>query len=134
MDLARFSQLLDAYGAEPRRWPREEREAALRFLRTDARAAPLLTAAGEVDDLLLAFRVPAPSPALAAAALAGAPRPSALRGVKLWWAALGLGLMGAGGALAGSLAGAAMLPGMAAPADMHEDMTAFGSASLDDVG
>jgi hypothetical protein len=122
----RFAALLDAYGAEPRRWPDEERDAAQAFARTDPRAASLLAAAADIDDLLYAHRVPLPSPALAAAVIAHAPRRRWTR-ARLWWAAVGLGIAGAGGALAGSAATAALeRPAIAVPLYGHDEATAFG--------
>lgn len=50
---ARFARILEAYGAEPRRWPEAERAAALAFL--DARpelAKPMLEEARALDALL----------------------------------------------------------------------------------
>lgn len=53
MNAERFSQLVDAYGADARRWPLAERAAAeaFRLAEPDA-AARLLAEADAVDDLL----------------------------------------------------------------------------------
>jgi hypothetical protein len=134
MNAERFAVLLDAYGAEPRRWPESERDAALAFVRGDIRAAAMMEAAGEIDDLLALHHVPAPSPTLASLIVARAPRRN-WRRVRLWWMALGLGLAGAGGALAGSAATAALAgPSVHVPAYGHEDATAFGDLIEEDVG
>jgi hypothetical protein len=126
MTEGRFAALLEAYGAAPRRWPEDERDAALVFARADPRAAALLDAAADIDDLLHAHRVPAPSAELAAAVIARAPRRRWTR-ARLWWAALGLGVAGASGALAGSAATAALeRPAFAVPLYGHDDATAFG--------
>jgi hypothetical protein len=126
MTADRFAALLAAYGAKPRRWPDAERDAAQVFARTDPRAAALLEDAADIDDLLLAHRVPSPSPMLAAAVIARAPRRRWTR-ARLWWAAFGLGLAGAGGVLAGSAATAALeRPAIAMPLEGHEEATAFG--------
>jgi hypothetical protein len=134
MNAERFALLLDAYGAEPRRWPDSERAAALAFVRTDIRAAAMMEAAGEIDDLLAFHRAPLPSPMLATAIVARVPRRAWTR-ARLWWAALGLGLAGAGGVLAGSAATAALAgPATHIPAYGHEDATAFGDLIEEDVG
>lgn len=134
MNAERFAILLDAYGAEPRRWPEEERAAALALVRSDIRAAAMMEAAGEIDDLLALHRVPAPSPMLAAAIVARAPRRAWTR-ARLWWAALGLGIAGAGGAFAGSAATAALAgPAIHSLNYGHEDATAFGDLIEEDVG
>lgn len=110
-DAARFATLIAAYGAEPRRWPDEERDAAQAFARADARAAALLDGAADLDDLLSTHRVARPSAALHVAVLAAAPRrPPFLAQARVWWTMLALGLAGAGGALAGSAATAALAP------------------------
>ena len=53
--LERFTEMIDAYGAEPRRWPAAERSAALAFASADAAAAALLRDAAALDALLDAF-------------------------------------------------------------------------------
>ncbi len=60
----RVRVLLDAYGADPGRWPEAERDAALRVMATDPGLAADVAAAAEVDVLLDALPDPAPSPAL----------------------------------------------------------------------
>lgn len=133
MDAERFAALLDAYGAEPRRWPEGERDAALAFVRTDRRAAAMMEAAGEIDDLLALHHAPAPSPILAAAIVARAPHRVWTR-ARLWWAALALGLAGAGGVFAGSAATAALAgPTVHVPAYGHEDATAYGDLIEEDM-
>jgi hypothetical protein len=52
MKLDRFTELLDAYGAEPRRWPPAERAAAQAFLAVSAEARGRLAAAAALDALL----------------------------------------------------------------------------------
>src|SRR5664279_2480822 len=61
MTLDRFSQLLDAYGAEPSRWPAHERALAESLLAGDARALALQEAASLLDAHLDAFEVAEPS-------------------------------------------------------------------------
>jgi hypothetical protein len=52
MKLDRFTELLDAYGAEPRRWPSGERGAAQALLEVSAEARARLAAAAALDALL----------------------------------------------------------------------------------
>jgi hypothetical protein len=68
--LARFEQLLDAYGGEPERWPSAEREAALLLLQSEPRASALQAAALRLDAQLgqVAFMTE-PSPQLRARVL-----------------------------------------------------------------
>jgi hypothetical protein len=79
--LARFEELLDAYGAEPRRWPAERRAAAEALLARSPEAQARHAAAARLDRLIDTAEV-APAPAhlvgrvLAAAPAATAPRAS----------------------------------------------------------
>jgi hypothetical protein len=50
--LDRFRELLDAYGAEPRRWPASERVMAEQMLARDPEARTLRTKAAGIDGLL----------------------------------------------------------------------------------
>jgi hypothetical protein len=52
MDLARLKRLLEAHGAEPRRWPQDERRAALDLLARSAEARAAHEAAAALDRLL----------------------------------------------------------------------------------
>ncbi|MFD2430767.1 hypothetical protein ACFSUK_27275 [Sphingobium scionense] len=61
----RFAALADAYGADLRRWPSHEQDAAQAMLATDpANARDVLARAATLDGLLDRHRVPAPSSAL----------------------------------------------------------------------
>jgi hypothetical protein len=67
--LVRFQAMLEAYGAEPARWPAKERAEALSLLADSAEAATLREEAAALDSLL--DLAPAPAPArLAAGAVA----------------------------------------------------------------
>jgi hypothetical protein len=103
--------LLDAYGADFERWPRDERAAGLAFAQDKSEAAaPLLGAAQALDAKLNWARSQvAPSAALSARILAAAPRASsAKRAPNLapaGWALAACALLGVligygGGALA----------------------------------
>ena len=52
MGLDRFRELMDAYGAEPARWPANERVAAEALLAVNAEAAQLRKRAAALDALL----------------------------------------------------------------------------------
>jgi hypothetical protein len=95
----RFQQIVEAYGAEPRRWPQPERAAAQAWARAHrAEADALLTQAAGVDAWLAADKVEPPGAALLERVLDGAPvrQPVAPRR-RLWWsgaAVAGVGLLG----------------------------------------
>jgi len=74
IDLARLGAILDAYGADPRRWPPAERDGAEALLAISQEARALQAEAASLDTLLDLPAAPAPSPALRAAILAGARR------------------------------------------------------------
>jgi hypothetical protein len=75
MDRERFAALLDAYGADFRRWPAETRASAAAFAAQDAEAPALIAEARKLDAALdTAREMPAPSPTLADRILAFAPR------------------------------------------------------------
>jgi hypothetical protein len=84
--LARFGALLDAYGAEPRRWPSDRRAAAEALLARSHEAQALQAAALRLDGLLDTAAVE-PAPAhLIGRVIAAAPRAAAPR--TSWFAAL----------------------------------------------
>jgi len=75
MDRERFATLLDAYGADFRRWAAETRAGAAAFAVQDPEAAALLAEARKFDAVLDSAReVAPPSPELADRILAFAPR------------------------------------------------------------
>lgn len=61
MSLIRFNELLDAYGADPERWPLEDRVGATELLARSSEARALARRAGEIDDLLDATPLNLPS-------------------------------------------------------------------------
>ncbi len=77
MSLERFAVIVDAYGADPRRWPAAERDAAQAFAAADAQAAVLLAEALALDAGLDAL--PIPEPASAALRRAAMPLPVTAR-------------------------------------------------------
>ena len=73
MTLQRLQQLLDAYGANPERWPLEERATALALLEHSTEAQAQRDRAARLDALLDLAPVTHPSAELAARILAVAP-------------------------------------------------------------
>jgi hypothetical protein len=71
MTLQRFAQIVDAYGAEPRAWPEDEREAALGFCAGDSEAQRLREEAKDLDVMLAECGPIAPSRALEDRIMAG---------------------------------------------------------------
>lgn len=69
MSLARLAELLDAYGAEPERWPAHEREPALALIASDPKAAEAQGQALLLDRQLDGFDVPDASAQLRARVL-----------------------------------------------------------------
>jgi hypothetical protein len=74
MTIERLTELLDAYGAQPERWPDGERTAMRALLERSAEARAHLAAAADLDALLDRAVTAAPAPDLAARILAAAPR------------------------------------------------------------
>lgn len=75
MDRERFVQLLDAYGADFRRWPSETRAPAAAYAAQTAEATALIAEARQLDAILDTARTSAaPSADLTARVLAQAPR------------------------------------------------------------
>ncbi len=72
MESRRLAEILDAYGADPGRWPDAERDAVRALLADSAEATALRDAAAALDTVLNAVAAPAPSPELMAAILASA--------------------------------------------------------------
>lgn len=70
MDMARLAEILDAYGADPRRWPVEERAAAEALIADSPEAEALREDAAAMDMLMDLSAAPAPSPELMARVLA----------------------------------------------------------------
>ena len=80
MTLDRFAVLLDAYGADPARWPDAERAAARALLDGSSEARARRDAAAALDALLDRAATVEPSSALAERVLAQAPqRPKVIR-------------------------------------------------------
>lgn len=113
MNTERFISLIDAYGAEPRRWPESERDAALTLARENEAAGAHWRAAASLDRVLDEAGVRGPSAALRQRVLGFAPRPRPAYRRVSWWAP-GASLAAAG--VAGLMIGAALFDG---PFDMN---------------
>lgn len=135
MDAQRFQTLVDAYGAEPRRWPARERAEAEVFART-AGGQAVLEAERALDDELDAWAAPAPSHALRSRVLAAAPQPRssmsfAGRWTPLWAPGAGLVAAGLAGVLFGAvLSGPANTAGDTSAESLWAEAGAFDPATL----
>jgi hypothetical protein len=124
----RFAELAEIYGAELRRWPEEQREAAATYRKAYPREAEkALAAARKLDGALDRYAVSGPGARLVTAIVEAAPPlRAASRRMQFWRQGAGFAALGLAGALAGALAIAVLMP-MTAPPD--EDgayaMTAF---------
>jgi anti-sigma factor RsiW len=107
MNAMRFAAIVDAYGADRRHWPEEERDAAVAWLAAHPEANSLLDAADMLDAALFAHCVAAPSPELRQKVMQGAPGRRLRQRIRLWLTALAFGLAAGGGIFAGSAATAA---------------------------
>jgi hypothetical protein len=139
----RFQTIVDAYGADPRRWPKTERAAAEAWAAAHRREADAIRAAStDLDTWLDHHAVAPPDPALQQRIVDSAPpprpsprpspRPRAAR--RTWWwsgaAVAGVGLVGG---LAGAFAVSFFVLTGSAPA-VHDSSyltTSFGGSSAD---
>lgn len=101
MGLERFQELIDAYGAEPSRWPLAERAGAEALLAVDAQARSLVTDAAALDALLNAAAAPEPSDLLRHRVLRAAPRARAAISRFGWASGAGWAAAAAAGVLVG---------------------------------
>lgn len=102
MDIDRFNAILEAYGADPARWPDAERVSAETFLKADSDAKAAFDHAAELDALIAPAAIaPAASDMLTARLLRAVPRPEFLGDWKHVAAAAALALVvGLGGGYA----------------------------------
>ena len=98
MDKARLDAIIAAYGADPRRWPETERDAAVAYA---ARESAMLEDARSLDALLALAPEPAPPIELLAARILAARTPGARHSPLLALAACIVGgvLIGVGAGL-----------------------------------
>jgi hypothetical protein len=131
----RFHQIVEAYGADPRRWPQQERKAAQDWAALHrVEADTTLAEAVGIDAWLAADKVEPPGAALQQRIVGSAPvrQPMAPRR-RLWWsgaAVAGVGLLGGvTGALAVSFF---VLTGTVPPVHEYSYLTSgFGGSSAD---
>jgi hypothetical protein len=64
MNIKRFMQIIEAYGADANRWPESERQTALALLATSTEAQHVLQQASMLDNFLDTVAVTSPSPQL----------------------------------------------------------------------
>lgn len=101
MGLERFQELVDAYGADPQRWPQAERVAAEALLAAEPQAQLIQKAAAELDALLGSVVMPDPSEVLRHRVLRAAPRKPAVIGRLGWVSGAGWAAAAAAGVLVG---------------------------------
>lgn len=123
MDRERFKQMLDAYGADPKRWPSAERAAGEAYAAGHAaEVAGLIAAALRLDATMDAAREAVkPDAARVAAILARAPKPSAGVPPVARWALAACALLGVTLGYGGGL----MAPAAMADDDGYYLSTAF---------
>ncbi|ADG17837.1 hypothetical protein [Paraburkholderia atlantica] len=130
----RFHQIVAAYGADARRWPEREREAAQEWARAhrDEADAVLIDAAG-LDAWLAADRIEPPSLELQRRVIDGAPARRPTARWRFWWSGAAVAGVGLLGGVAGALAVSFFLLTENAPA-VHESSyltSSFGGSSAD---
>lgn len=136
MTLARLRQILDAYGADSRRWPESERAAALTLIADSPEAGASRAQAAALDALLDGSAAPAPSPELMAEILAAAEPSSWRRRAAeiwpfgpIWQPASAMAMAAALGLAIGAVAPGSVLPDLADAAIEEEvEALAFGPA------
>ncbi|MFM0314131.1 hypothetical protein PQR36_04545 [Paraburkholderia nemoris] len=131
----RFHQIVEAYGADPRRWPQQERAAAEAWAAAHrAEADALLADAAGIDAWLAADKVDPPGAALQQRIIGSAPgrRPDAPRR-KLWWSGAAVAGVGVLGGVAGAFAVSFfVLTGTVPPVHESSYLTSsFGGSSAD---
>ncbi|CAE6823573.1 hypothetical protein [Paraburkholderia nemoris] len=131
----RFHQIVEAYGADPRRWPQQERAAAEAWAAAHrAEAEALLADAAGIDAWLAADKVDPPHAALQQRIIGSAPgrRPDAPRR-KLWWSGAAVAGVGVLGGVAGAFAVSFfVLTGTVPPVHESSYLTSsFGGSSAD---
>lgn len=125
----RFAELVDIYGAEPRRWPEAQRQSAVAFMENrPEEVEPVLRAARKLDAILDRYVVPGPGARLIGVIMESAPLVrTAARRVQLWRQGASFAAVGLAGALAGALAIAVLIP-TSVPGD--EDNGAYATTAF----
>jgi hypothetical protein len=131
MTAERFIALVEAYGADRRRWPEGERAAAEAFVAAWPEVAgPVLAEADDLDALLGRSTAPQASAALRDRVIAAAA--SAPRAGRRWIDRLGL-IFGAGWAAAGVVAGVMLTGHLTADAQADAVLYQASLTGLDDT-
>ena len=130
----RFHQIVKAYGADPRRWPMQERATAQAWAQSHrAEADAVLSDAAGLDAWLAADKIDPPGAALQQRIVERAPvrRPAARR--RLWWSGAAVAGVGLLGGVAGAFAVSFFVLTENAPA-LHDSSyltSSFGGTSAD---
>jgi len=108
----RFRELAEAYGADLRRWPMEERGAAAALVKSfPAETRVALGDAVVLDKVLDSYRVLAPDAGLRERIVASAPIAQAVwQRARIWWQGAGFAALGVAGVLTGALLIAHLVP------------------------
>jgi hypothetical protein len=130
----RFHQIVQAYGADPHRWPQQERAAAQAWADLHrAEADAVLADAAGLDAWLAADTLEPPSLALQQRIVGSAPqRQPAVPRRRLWWSGAAVAGVGLLGGVAGALAVSFFV--LTAPASMNDSSyltSSFGGSSAD---
>jgi anti-sigma-K factor RskA len=131
MTLDRLRAIVDAYGADPARWPAAERTAGEALLAGSAAARALVAEAADLDAALDALPALQPTPAMRRAVLAAAPRPptpSLLARMREGWRDF-FGELG-GWRLAGGVLAASLVLGIVSGGLLSEGLSAEASPDL----
>ncbi|OZI66892.1 hypothetical protein [Bordetella genomosp. 11] len=132
----RFRTIVDAYGADVRRWPEAERAAAQAWASAHRiQADRILAQAAPLDAWLDSHAVAPPARAMFDRIVAGAPaRHPFWRRSRVWWSSAVFAGVGAAGAFAGACAVSLSMMVAAAPPPHHDAPwleTGFGSPVAD---
>jgi hypothetical protein len=108
----RFAELVEIYGAEPRRWPQAQRQSAIAFTEDHPEeTVTILESARKLDEALDRCVVPGPNAKLIRMIIESAPSVrTAARRARLWRQGASFAAVGLAGALAGALAIAVLVP------------------------
>ncbi len=131
MTLDRLRAIIDAYGADPARWPAVERAAGAALLVGSAAARALVADAAGLDAALDAVPALQPTPAMRTAVLAAAPRPAAptfIARLREGWREL-FGELG-GWQTAGGVLAAALVLGIVSGGLLSEGLASEASPGL----
>ncbi|TKC91192.1 hypothetical protein FAZ69_07485 [Trinickia terrae] len=136
----RFRAIVEAYGAEARRWPAAERESALDWAERHRQEADALMAESAwLDARLASDEAPRPGDALYLRIVEMAPQAgrrtvAKKRRSRVWWSGAAFAGVGLAGGLAGALAVSFFVVTGSVPPPEHESSylpTSFGGSAAD---